>query len=261
MLGLDPRHFELFRRWSDATSTGDPAVTASPSFLARQAELEGYLHEEAGRRRREPRDDLISAVVAAEGEGAFEWGGEGSFAGFAKDDLVSFAQFVLLAGNETTRNAISRGMLALIEHPEQRDLLRARPELLPTAVEEVLRWSTPVRVLRRTLLRDAELRGRRLRAGDAALLLYCSANRDEEVFAEPYAFRVDRSPNEHLAFGIGPHYCLGANLARMEIEVVIGLLLDRLPDLRLATGARIRQGRNAILASIEEMPVEFTPRG
>jgi cytochrome P450 family 142 subfamily A polypeptide 1 len=260
MLGLDPRHFDLFRRWSDAASTGDPERTASPEFLTAQAELEGILREEAEERRREPRDDLISAVVAAEAEGALDWGGEDSFAGFAKDDLVSFAQFVLLAGNETTRNAISRGMLALVQHPEQRDLLRARPELLPRAVEEILRWSTPVRVLRRTLLRDTELRGRRLRAGESALLLYCSANRDEEVFSDPHAFRVDREPNEHLAFGIGPHFCLGANLARMEIEIVVGRLLERLPDLRLAPGARVREGRNPILASIEEMPVEFTPR-
>src|SRR5262245_3036950 len=259
MLGLDARHFDLFRRWSDATSTGDPAVTSSAAFLALQSELEGILHEEAEKRRREPGDDLISAVVAAEREGVLEWGGEDSFAGFAKDDLVSFAQFVLLAGNETTRNAISRGMLALIEHPEERERLRSRPELLPRAVDEILRWSSPVRVLRRTCLRDTELRGRRLRAGESALLLYCSANRDEEVFAEPYAFRVDRTPNEHLAFGIGPHYCLGASLARIEIEVVIGRLLERLPDLRLVPGARVREGRNPILASIEEMPVEFTP--
>ena len=259
MLGLDPAHFELFRRWSDAVTTADPELTGSAPFQALLAELEGYLREEAERRRREPRDDLLSAVVAAEGQGALDWGGDESFAGFAKDDLVSFAQFVLLAGNETTRNAISRGMLALASHPDERERLRASPELLPRAADEILRWSTPVRVLRRTLLRDTELRGRRLRAGESALLLYCSANRDEEVFADPYAFRVDRAPNEHLAFGVGPHYCLGANLARMEIEIVVGRLLERLPDLRPVPGAPIREGRNPLLATIEEMPVEFTP--
>ena len=260
MLGLAAGDFELFRRWSDATSTGDPQVTGSAEFLAIQSRLEALLHEEAARRRREPRDDLLSAVVAAEAQGVLDSGGEESFVGFAKDDLVSFAQFILLAGNETTRNAISRGMLALMQHPEQRELLRARPELLPIAADEILRWSTPVRVLRRTLLRDTELRGRRLREGESALLLYASANRDEEVFAEPFAFRVDRRPNEHLSFGIGPHYCLGANLARMEIETVVGILLERLPDLRLAPGARVREGRNPILAAIEELPVEFAPR-
>jgi cytochrome P450 len=151
-------------------------------------------------------------------------------------------------------------MLALIEHPEQRELLRARPDLLPSAVDEILRWSSPVRVLRRVATRDTELRGKKLRMGDSVLLVYASANRDDEVFPDPFAFRVDRSPNEHITFGLGPHYCLGANLARMEIATVIGALLDRLPDLRLAPGARVREARNPILAAIEEMPVEFAPR-
>jgi cytochrome P450 len=258
MLGLPAEHFELFRRWSDGSM--EPGAAASPEFAAVKTELEALMREPAARRRREPRDDLISAFVAAEREGVLDFGAAESFAGFAKDDLVSFAQFILIAGNETTRNAISRGMLALIEHPEQRVLLRARPELLPRAVDEILRWSSPVRVLRRVLLRDTELRGKKLREGDSALLLYASANRDEDVFADPFAFRVDRSPNEHLAFGIGPHYCLGANLARMEIETVFGDLLERLPDLRLVPGARVREARNPILSAIEEMPVEFTPQ-
>src|SRR5262245_36086178 len=127
MLGLSPEDFGLFQRWSDAATVGDPAVMASAEFQATQARLEALLHEVAARRRVEPRDDLITAAVAAEADGRLDWGGEEAFPGFAKDDLVSFAQFLLLAGNETTRNAISRGMLALIEHPEQRELLRARP--------------------------------------------------------------------------------------------------------------------------------------
>jgi len=257
MLGLPAEHFELFRRWSDGTASADPQVRSS--LAADQALLERLLNEEAEQRKSEPRDDLISAVVAADTEGRLDWGGEESFEGFSKDDLVSFAQFILLAGNETTRNAISRGMLALIEHPEQRALLLARPELLPSAVDEILRWSSPVRVLRRVATRDTELRGKKLRAGDSVLLLYASANRDEEVFADPFAFRVDRSPNEHITFGLGPHYCLGANLARMEIETVFRALLERLRDLRLASGARVREARNPILSAIEEMPVEFTP--
>ena len=257
MLGLPAEHFELFRRWSDGTASADPQLRSS--LAADQAQLERLLNEEAERRKSEPREDLISAVVAADTEGRLDWGGEESFEGFSKDDLVSFAQFILLAGNETTRNAISRGMLALIEHPEQRAKLLAQPELLPSAVDEILRWSSPVRVLRRVAMRDTELRGKKLRAGDSVLLMYGSANRDEEVFADPFAFRVDRSPNEHITFGLGPHYCLGANLARMEIETVFRALLERLPDLRLASGARVREARNPILWAIEEMPVEFTP--
>ncbi|HKA14241.1 MAG TPA: cytochrome P450 [Myxococcota bacterium] len=257
MLGLPAEHFELFQRWSDVTASSDAVLRSSHGFSADQARLEALLREEAELRRREPRDDLISAVVAAEAEGVLDWGGAESFTGFAKDDLVSFAQFILIAGNETTRNAISRGMLALIEHPEQRALLRARPGLLPRAIDEILRWSSPVRALRRVAMRDTELRGRKLREGDSVLLLYMSANRDEEMFDDPFAFRVDRSPNEHITFGIGPHYCLGANLARMEIEVVIGALLERLPDMRLAPGARVREARNPILAAIDQMMVEF----
>ena len=258
MLGLPAEHFDLFQRWSDGTASADLELRSSDGFAADQARLEALLHEEAKRRRSEPRDDLISAVVAADAEGRLDWGGEESFEGFSKDDLVSFAQFILIAGNETTRNAISRGMLALIEHPEQHALLRARPDLLPSAVDEILRWSSPVRVLRRVATRDIELRGKKLRAGDSVLLFYASANRDEEVFPDPYAFRVDRSPNEHITFGLGPHYCLGANLARMEIATVIGALLERLPDLRLAPGAPVRYARNPILAAIDEMQVEFT---
>src|SRR5262249_48046662 len=152
--------------------------------------------------------------------------------------------------------AISRGMLALIEHPAQREKLRARPELMLSAVDEILRWTSPVRVLRRVVMSDTELHGKKLRAGESVLLFYASANRDELAFAEPFASRIDRRPNEHLAFGIGPHFCLGANLARMEIETVIGVVLERLPDLRLAAGRRVREGGNPILSALAEMPVE-----
>jgi len=259
MLGLDGAHFELFRRWSDAVATHGPSVTGSPAFAAVQAELERHLRDVAEARRLEPRDDLISTIARADESGQLEWSGETSFEGFSKDDLLSFVQFVLLAGNETTRNAISRGVLALIEHPEEREKLCAQPDLLPSAVEEILRWTSPVRVLRRTLVQDAELGGKRLRKGESILMLYCSANRDEAVFEDPYAFRVDRSPNEHLAFGLGPHFCLGASLARMEIAVVVERLLARLPDLALAPGTRPREGTNSILYAIEEMQVVFRP--
>lgn len=268
MLGLgDARHFTLFRRWSDTASAPIDSQASdserqahADSLAALQAELESILQEEAARRRREPQDDLLSSIVAAERDGTLDWGGRESFAGFAKDDLLSFAQFVLLAGNETTRNAISRGVLALAEHPSERERLRANPEWLPLAADEILRWTTPVRVLRRTLLVETELRGKRLQPGQSALLFYSSANRDEEVFEDPYSFRVDRRPNEHLAFGVGPHYCLGANLARLEIEIVIGRLLERLPDLRLAAGATVREGRSPILHTIDHAPIEFSPQ-
>ena len=171
MLGLPAEHFELFRRWSDGTMAAD-ALAASPEFAAVQAQLEALMREQAALRRREPRDDLISAVVAAEREGVLDFGGAESFAGFAKDDLVSFAQFILIAGNETTRNAISRGMLALIVHPEQRALLRARPELLPTrgrrdpALVEPRARAAPRAAARHRAAREEAPRGR---LGAAAL--------------------------------------------------------------------------------------------
>ena len=260
MLGLPAEHYGVFQRWSDITASSSFRERTSSEFTALQARLEALMRDEAERRRSAPRDDLISAMVAADEEGVLDSGGADSFAGFAKDDLVSFAQFILLAGNETTRNAISRGMLALIENPDQRELLRTRPDLLASGVEEILRFTSPVRVLRRVVMRDTDLRGKKLREGDSVLLLYGSANRDEEVFTDPLAFRVERHPNEHLTFGLGPHFCLGANLARMEIAIVIGALIERLPDLRLAPGARVREANNPILAAIDEMPVVFTPR-
>jgi cholest-4-en-3-one 26-monooxygenase len=256
MLGLPAEHFDLFQRWSDGTASSDLALRGSPGFLADQARLETLLHEEAELRRSEPRDDLISAVVAAEAGGVLDWGGAESFEGFSKDDLVSFAQFILIAGNETTRNAISRGMLALIEHPEQRARLLADRSLLPSAIEEMLRWVAPVNVFRRTATRDTEVGGQRIREGEKVALFYASANRDEEAFEKPDTFDVGRHPNDHLAFGIGPHFCLGANLARLEIRVMFEALLDRMPDVELdGTPERLR---SYFINGIKRMPVRYT---
>jgi cytochrome P450 family 142 subfamily A polypeptide 1 len=146
-------------------------------------------------------------------------------------------------------------MLALLRHPEERRKLASRPELLPGAVEEVLRYTSVVRGLRRTALRDSELGGKTIRAGDSLVLVYPSANRDEAVFDEPDAFRIERDPRDHLTFGIGTHFCLGANLARMELRVVIGRILQRLPDLRLDPDAPPVFGTNAGIASLVRLPI------
>src|SRR5207302_1214811 len=132
------------------------------------------------------------------------------------EELLYFCFLLIVAGNETTRNAISGGLLALFEHPEQLARLRRSPDLLPTAVEEILRWVSPVMHMARIATRDVELRGRQIRAGERVLLWYPSANRDEEIFPEPDRFDVGRTPNDHLAFGIGEHFCLGAGFARLE---------------------------------------------
>jgi cytochrome P450 family 142 subfamily A polypeptide 1 len=146
-------------------------------------------------------------------------------------------------------------MLALLRHPGELRKLRDRPDLLPAAVEEVLRYTSVVRGLRRTALREAELGGRRIRGGDSLVLVYPSANRDEAVFEAPDEFRVERDPRDHLTFGIGTHFCLGANLARMELRVVIGRILQRLPELRLDPAGPPVFGSNAGIASIARLPV------
>jgi len=174
--------------------------------------------------------------------------------------VLGFISFLVAAGSETTRHGIAQGIRALCAFPRQRELLRTRPELLRSAVEEILRWTAPVRALRRTALRDVELRGRSVRAGDSLVLLYLSANRDEEVFEDPQAFRVDRRPNDHLTFGLGTHFCLGANLARMEMRVAIGRTLERLPDLELDAAAKPLYFRSSVMNGLDRLPAVFTPR-
>jgi cholest-4-en-3-one 26-monooxygenase len=211
------------------------------------AELFMYANELAEEREKHPKDDLVSILMQAEVDGER----------LSRADFSSFFMLLLVAGNETTRNLISGGMLALIEHPAERARLMADRALLPTAIEEMLRWVSPVNVFRRTATRDTELRGHRIREGDMVALFYASANRDDEVFANPNAFDVGRTPNDHLAFGIGPHFCLGANLARLEIRVMFEELLRRLPDIELAgTPERLR---SYFINGIKRMPVRFTP--
>jgi len=164
--------------------------------------------------------------------------------------------FVLLAvaGNETTRNAASGGMLAFLENPDQWRRLQADRSLLNSAVEEMLRWVTPVMEFRRTATRDVELHGQKIATGDKVILFYASANRDEAVFADPEHFDIGRDPNPHIAFGGGgPHFCLGTHLARLELRLLFETLLDRVPDLELA--GPVRRLRSNFINGIKEMAV------
>ena len=163
-----------------------------------------------------------------------------------------------IAGNETTRTVTTNGMLALMENPEQFRRLRETPTLVPTAVEEMIRYAPPVHHFRRTALADTEIRGVQIRENDKLVLWYPSANRDEEVFPDPDAFDVGRTPNEHLGFGIGEHFCLGANLARLELQVIVRELVRRLPDMTLA--AAPRRLRSNFINGVKEMRVRFTPQ-
>ena len=219
---------------------GDDAAGAMLELL----EYAGHLGE---LRRADPRDDLTSTLVNAEVDGE-------------KLDELGFNMFfilLILAGNETTRNAISGGMLALSEHPDQRQKLVDDPSVLKTATEEILRYVSPVITMRRTATCDTEIAGHSIRENDKGVLFYPAANRDSDVFENPQQFDVARDPNPHLAFGWGPHFCLGANLARGEIRCVFSELLSRLPDIEVS--GPVRRLRSSTVNSIKSMPVRFTP--
>ncbi|MFQ5478685.1 MAG: cytochrome P450 [Candidatus Binatia bacterium] len=206
-----------------------------------------YASSLAAKRREEPGDDLVSVLVNGEVDGA------------KLNDLEfnSFFLLLALAGNETTRTVTSQGMRLLIEHPQQRQHIVERPELLATAVEEILRYNPAVIHFRRTATEDLEMRGRLISRGDKVVLWYPSVNRDEEVFDNPDLFNIRREPNEHLAFGIGEHFCLGANLARLQLNTIFSELLRRIPDMEF--DRPVRRLHSNFVDGIKEMRVRFTP--
>ena len=177
------------------------------------------------------------------------------------DELTMFLVVLLVAGNETTRNAISGGMWAFSRFPDQWQRLLDEPSLFATMPDEVCRFVSPVISFVRTATQDTVLHDQVVAAGEKVLLLYQSANRDEDVFDDPDAFRIDRSPNPHLAFGMGPHVCMGINLARLEIRVLFEELLRRFPDMRVAEGVTPVYGEHALVHAIESLPVAYTPEG
>ena len=208
-----------------------------------------YANQLAAARKGKSGDDLVSVLMSAQVDGE----------SLTEMEFDAFFLLLAVAGNETTRTLISGGMLALIEHPEQRARLMADPSLLPTAVEEMLRWVTPIHHFRRTATRDTELRGVPIKENDKVVMFYASANRDEDVFPDPSTFDVGRTPNEHLAFGLGQHVCIGNSLARLEIRIMFEELLRRMPDVQLA--GPVRRLRSNFVNGYKSMPVRFTPTG
>jgi len=208
-----------------------------------------YYARTVAARRREPQEDLVTHLTQAEIDGEV----------LSESEILAFCQLLVLAGNETTRNAISGGLLAFLEHPDQWERLRADRSLMPTAVEEILRWSSPLAHMMRTATRDVEIRGQQIKAGERVILWYPSANRDEEIFADPYRFDIGRTPNEHLAFGYGEHFCLGSGLARLEIRVMFEVLLDRLTNIE-QVGA-VERLRSTFLHGIKHLPIRYTAVG
>jgi cytochrome P450 len=204
-----------------------------------------YFQEVLRQRRAEPQDDLISILLEAELDGEQ----------LTEREILDFCNLLVIAGNETTRNAISGGLVALQEHPDERAKLQSDMSLIDSAVEEMLRWTSPLHHMTREATADVEIRGQHIAAGEKVMMWYPSANRDEDVFADPYRFDVGRAPNDHIAFGIGEHFCLGAGFARKEIRVMFEELFDRYPKITL-TGSPDRL-RSSFINGIKHLPVDY----
>ena len=247
LLGVTPDHRDRFHAWSDAVANAqDPEFAASSADVIRaMREMAAYGLERIAERRAEPRDDLLTAIAHAEVHGE------------PLDEVHQGQWFFLLlaAGNETTRNALSGALIALDAFPDQRQLLVEQPELLDQAVEEVLRWFSPVHYFRRTATTDTTLAGERIAEGEKVVLWLTAANRDPDVFADPHRFDITRAPNPHVAFGHGTHFCLGSHLARLELRLTLPLLLEQLPGLRLAGAPDL--ARNNLLHSVKRLPVRW----
>lgn len=251
MMGIPAAdHGRVFHWTNVILGFGDPDISTDYDEFGRTAmDIGAYAHELAEDRRARPQDDLTTALVAAEVDGER----------LTSAEVASFFILLVVAGNETTRNAISHGAVALSRFPQERRVWWEDFDgVAPTAVEEIVRWASPVVYMRRTLTRDFELSGARMRQGDKVTMWYCSANRDEDRFVDPWRFDVRRNPNPHLGFGGGgAHFCLGANLARREIKVAFEELRNQLPD--IAVNGKPRRLISAFIHGIKELPVSWTP--
>jgi cytochrome P450 len=251
MLGVPRPDWDLLFRWTteviapqDPEFQRDGADARETSDRAR-FELFTYFAELVDTRRKAPTDDIVSVVANGRIDGEL----------LNPVELLSYYFLLVVAGNETTRNAMTGGLLAFLDNPDQWEKLRAHAALLDPAVEEVVRWITPVIQFARTAQRDYQLRGTTIRKGQAVCLFYASANRDEDVFPDPFAFRIDRDPNPHIAFGMGEHLCLGAHLARLELRHAFAQLRDRLTHCELA--GPVERIRSSFVGGIKHAPMRW----
>jgi cholest-4-en-3-one 26-monooxygenase len=248
IMGVPQEDRKLLFDWSNRMiGSEDPEYASDDNQLA-AGELYVYVNNLARLRKDEPRDDIVTKLINSEIDG----------------DRLSDAEFeffmllLTVAGNETTRNTTSWGMHALMQHPEQYQLLRENPELLDGAVEEILRWASPVYHFRRTATADTEIHGQEIAADDKVVMWYISANRDETVYDDPFRFDITRTGNEHVAFGGGgTHFCLGANLARAELRILFAELIERIGDMKMTRQPDIL--RSNFIGGVKHMPVAFTP--
>jgi cholest-4-en-3-one 26-monooxygenase len=253
MLGVPRQDWELLFRWTnEIIAPQDPefqhGATPMETLTRSRLELFAYFHDLAMQRRAAPADDIVSLIANGQLNGG----------PLPPVELLSYFFLLVVAGNETTRNAMTGGMLALLEHPEEWEKLRRDPAHLDSAVEEIVRWTTPVIQFARTATRDYALRGQTIRAGQSVCLFYPSGNRDEEAFEDPFRFRIDREPNLHIGFGMGEHVCLGAHLARLELRHAFAQLRSRLERCELA-GA-VERARSSFVGGIKHAPMRWVIR-
>jgi cytochrome P450 family 142 subfamily A polypeptide 1 len=250
-LGVPPERRGELLAWSDGMVTGlvgsdgDALDIATTAYTGYREFAEAAIAE----RRAHPTDDLMSVLVHAEVDGDR----------LDDESVIHESLLILIGGDETTRHVITGGLYQLLAHPDQRDALAADRSLMGGAVEEMLRWVSPIRNMNRTVTRDLTYAGCDLAEGDKVILVYPSANRDESVFDDPFRFDIRRSPNEHVAFGFGSHFCLGNSLARLELSVMFDRLLDRLPDIELVDDGEPANRPANFVSGYETMPVRFTP--
>jgi len=252
MLGVVPADRATLLKWSDDLVCGLSSAADETALQAVMEAFAGYsafAMETTAKRRAEPTGDLFSILVNAEVDGQR----------LSDDEIVFETLLILIGGDETTRHTLSGGTEQLLRHPHQWNQLVADVAHLPGAVEEMLRWTSPVKNMARTAMRDIEFHGTELRQGEKMLLLFESANFDESTFGDPENFRIDRNPNSHLAFGFGTHFCLGNQLARLELNTMLRKILTRMPDLRLADDSALPLRPANFVSGLEKMPVLFTP--
>ena len=252
MLGVAPEDRDALLRWSDdmVKALGSPDPTAMDAAAVAAMEYAEYITAVVEQRRRDNQsDDLVGTLVHADIDGDR----------LDESSLIYETLLILIGGDETTRHVLSGGMYELLTHPEQFALLAAEPDRRQLGIEEMLRWVSPIKNMARTATRDVELHGRTIQEGQKLLLLYPSANRDERNFDDPERFDVTRTPNDHMAFGFGAHFCLGNRLARLELATMVDRLFERLPDLALATDAEPPKRNANFVSGIESLPVTFTP--
>lgn len=252
MLGVLPADHGMLLKWSDDLMTGLSSAADDKTLQAVAQAFSGYsafAMDTIAQRRTAPIDDLFSVLVDAEVDGQR----------MTDDQIVYETLLILIAGDETTRHALSGGFQQLLQHRDQWDQLTVDLGLLPGAIEEMLRWTSPVKNMCRTLTTDIGFHGAQLRKGEKIMLMFESANFDETVFGDPENFRIDRNPNNHIAFGFGTHFCLGNQLARLELSIMTKRVLQRLPDLHLADRHEAPLRATNFVTGPQSMPVVFTP--